>query len=232
MKKFLALLVMMLLFVSAAFAGETAPASVQVYVTISDDTGALVMAYKAITVTDTDADGALTINDALIAAHAAQHEQGVDAYAAAMSEYGLSMTKLWGVENGGSYGYYLNNASAWSLLDPVVEGDHVKAYAYTDLVAWGDTYCYFDANTVSAAVDADVTLALSAAGYDASWNPVTLPVAGAVVTINGEKSVFATDENGIVTLHFSEAGEYVISAVSDTQVLVAPVCIVTVSAAQ
>lgn len=232
MKKFLALLVMMLLLVSTALAGETAPASVQVYVTITDDTGALVMAYEAITVTDADADGALTINDALIAAHTVGHENGAEAYSAVVSEYGLSMAKLWGLENGGSYGYYLNNASAWSLVDPVSEGDHVKAYAFTDLVGWADTYCYFDVNTVSATAGADVTLTLSAAGYDAAWNPVTLPVAGAVVTVNGEKTAFVTDENGIATLDFAKAGEYVISAVSDTQVLVAPVCIVTVPAEQ
>lgn len=229
MKKFLAILLALLMLASTAVFAETAPASVQVYVSITDSEGALVMAYEAVEVTDADADGALTIHDALTAAHIAKYEIGADGYGAAMSDYGLSMTKLWGVENGGSYGYYLNNTSSWSLMDTVQEGDHVKAYAFTDLSGWADTYCYFDANVMEAAVDAGIVLTLSAAGYDASWNPVTLPVAGAVIMVNGEKTEYVTDENGAVTVKFAEEGTYVVSAVSDTQVLVAPVCIVTVA---
>lgn len=48
--------------------------------------------------------------------------------------------KLWGTENGGSYGYYVNNVSTWSLTDPVDEGDYVNAFVYTDLTTWFDTY--------------------------------------------------------------------------------------------
>ena len=33
-------------------------------------------------------------------------------------------------------------------------GDHVKAYAYTDLTAWSDTYAYFGAPTATAVVNA------------------------------------------------------------------------------
>ena len=229
MKKFLAILLAMLMLASTAVFAETVSASVQVFVSITDGEGKLVMAYEAVEVTDVDTDGVLTIHDALTAAHITKYETGADGYEAVASEYGLSMTKLWGAENGGSYGYYLNNASAWSLLDAVQEGDHVKAYAFTDLTAWSDTYCYFDVNAADAAVDAEIVLTLSAAGYDASWNPVTLPVAGAVITVNGETTEYVTDENGVVTVKFAEEGTYVVSAVSDAQVLVAPVCVVKVS---
>ena len=53
-------------------------------------------------------------------------------------------------------------------------------------------------------------------------------MADAVIVVNGEKTDFRTDENGSVTLHLA-AGSYVISAVSDAQVLVPPVCQVSVA---
>lgn len=226
MKKSLSLLLTMLMLVSLTASAEAAPT---VFVSISDDTGALVLAYEPVTLTDADGDGALTICDALMLAHAAHHPDGAAAFLAEQSEWGLSMYKLWGVENGGSYGYCLNDASAWSLVDPVKDGDHVKAYVYTDVVAFSDTYAYFTAPVAEAAVNAEIALTLNAAGYDESWNPVTLPVAGAVLIVDGEKKDAITDENGNAVLTLAEAGTYTVSAVSETMTLVPPVCIVTVT---
>ena len=68
-----------------------------------------------------------------------------------------------------------------------------------------------------------LTLTLSAAGYDENWSPVTSPLAGAVITVNGEKTESVTDENGQVTLTV-EAGD-VISAVAEDATLVPPCCV-------
>lgn len=225
MKKLLVLLTVLLMALTTTAAAQE---SVNVYVSITDDTGALALAYQTVAVTDADADGALTISDALAAAHAANHENGVDAFGTAVTEYGLSMTRLWGVENGGSYGYCLNDASAWSLLDPVAEGDHVKAYAFTDLTAWSDTYSYFAAPAVNAKVGETVELVLSASGYDASFAPITLAVADAVITVDGAATEIRTDAEGKASVAFDAAGAYLVSAASETMTLVAPVCIVTV----
>lgn len=225
MKKLLATLLALLMLVSLTAFAEEAPT---VFVSISDDTGALVLAYAPVNVTDVDGDGALTICDALAAAHAAYHPGGARAFYAEETEWGKSLYVLWDVDNGGSYGYMLNDASPLSLLDTVLAGDHVKAYAYTDLTAWSDTYCYFAAPVAAGTVNAEIALTLSANGYDANWNPVTSPVAGAVITVNGEKTENVTDENGSAVLTFAAAGSYVISAVSETQTLVPPVCIVTI----
>lgn len=232
MKKLISLLLSLLLLCGGIAFAEAPALSAEVYVSITDETGALVLACDVVTVTDADADGALTIGDALWAAHVENYETAAEGYGAAMTEYGLSLTKLWGVENGGSYGYCLNDASAWSLLDPVAAGDHVKAYVYTDLTAWSDTYCWFDSTFVEAAAGSEVALTLSAAGYDEAWNPVTLPVEGAVLTVNGEAVEAVTDAEGKAVWAFAEAGVYVVSAASETQNLVAPVCIVTVTAAE
>lgn len=202
----------------------SAYADTSVYVTISNDEGKLVVEDRAVDVTDADGDGALTINDALIAAHDLCYSQGAaGGYEAVNGDYGLSISKLWGVENGGSYGYYLNNASAWSLADPVNDGDHLNAFVYTDLTAWSDTYCYFDKYEYTSS-DGEVALTLSAAAFDADWNPITVPVEGADITVNGEKVGAKTDANGKVSLKFTGDGDFIISAVSDTQTLVPPVC--------
>lgn len=224
MKKFLALLTTLLMLTACACAEE----SVSVYVSITDGEGNLALAHEAIVVTDTDADGMLTIADALACAHIEKHENGAEAFATVQTEYGLSMVKLWNVDNGGSYGYYLNNASAWSLLDPVSEGDHVKAYAYTDLTAWSDVYCFFSSDEISAPAGSDIALQLSAAAFDENFTPITIAVADAVITVNGEATEIKTDAEGNAVLTLTEKGVYVISASSETMTLVAPVCIVTV----
>lgn len=226
MKKFLSTLLALLMLLSLAACAEEAP---NVYVSISDDTGALVLAYQPVDITDADGDGALTICDALMNAHTAYHPNGAEAFVAEPSEWGLSLYVLWGVDNGGSYGYYVNDLSPLSLVDPIQPGDHVKAYAYTDLTAWSDTYTFFNVTGVNAALNEEVALVLSANGYDANWMPVVNAVAGAAITVNGEKTDITTDDNGAAVLTFAEAGVYTVSAASDTMTLVPPVCIVTVT---
>ena len=201
-----------------------------VYVTISDKDGKLVLIQEKITVNDIDNDGALTINDALYCAHEAKYDGGAEAgYKSEESQWGLSLMKLWGAENGGSYGYMLNNVSATGLTNTVNDGDYLNAYVYTDLTAWSDTYCYFDAYTKSANTGDDITLTLSYVGYDANWNTVVLPVENAIITVNGEETEYKTNENGKVTLNMKDTGSFVISAKSSSQTLVPPVVKVTVS---
>lgn len=200
-----------------------------VYVTISDGQGQLVMSNAAIEVTDVDADGALTVNDALYAAHEAAFEGGAEAgYATADSGYGPSITRLWGEENGGSYGYYVNDVSAYSLADPVSDGDYLNAFVYTDLEAWSDQYCTFDYREVVADAGANINLTLNMMTFDENWNPVSLPVEGAILTIDGEDSEVVTDAEGKAQFTIEAAGEYLLSARSDSAILVPPVCIVTV----
>ena len=209
-------------------AAESAPQDTA-YVTIADENGELALVREAVVLEDADGDGAVTVNDALLLAHEQAYPGGAAAgYLSSEGPYGLKLDKLWGVENGGSYGYYVNHASAMSLTAPVSDGDEVAAFIYTDLDGYSDTYGYFDRATAELNAPGELTLTLKAAGWAADYNPVELPVADAVIVVNGEKTDFRTDENGSVTLHLA-AGSYVISAVSDAQVLVPPVCQVSVA---
>ena len=223
MKKTLSLLLSLMLCILCLPAlGEE---DTYVSVSITDDTGALVLALESVLVNDTDSDGLLTINDALACAHHA-HPDGMAAYATAQTEWGLSLLKLWGVENGGSYGYYLNDASAFSLTDPVKGNDHVKAYVFTDLNTFSDTYCYFDATYVETSIGETVELTLTAATFDENYAPIAVPVAGATLVIDGELTDIITDAEGKVNLTIVEDGSYLISADHPEMNLVDSVCIV------
>lgn len=224
----LALMPVLATFGLTAFAADTD--AVEVYVTVSDENGELAVTQEKIQVTDVDNDGAITVNDALYCAHEAEYEGGAEAgYASSAGSYGLALDKLWGVANGGSYGFYVNNASAMNLTDRVADGDYVQAYVYTDLVGWSDTFCFFNANEASVEAGEALELTLSASGYDADWNPITLAVAEAAVSVNGTATEVKTDSEGKAVLTFDKAGTYVISAESETMTLVPPVCVVTVT---
>ena len=231
MKKILILAVVLMLSLVPAFADEAAN-EIAAYVSITDDTGVLCLAAEEIIVTDVDNDGALTIHDAIYCAHVQKHELGVDAFLTENTQWGISMIRLWNVENGGSYGYYLNDASAWSMADPIQAGDHVKAYAYTDLETWSDTYCFFNTLFAEAKVGEEIALTLSAAGFDANFAPINLAAPNAVLTVNGEATEIKTDAEGKAVISFAEEGVYVISAESEEMNLVAPVCVITVKAGE
>ena len=200
-----------------------------VYVTISS--GKLELARKPVTLSDADGDGALTVNDVLILAHNAEYPGGAEAgYSSVEGDYGLSITKLWGIENGSGYGYYVNNAAAFSLTDAVSAGDSIAAFVYTDTTAFSDAYSFFDKDSISGKAGESVELCLSAAGYDENWAPVTLPVEGAVITIDGVDTGVVTDAEGKAVVELSGQGTVVISARSETSVLVPPVCIAELEA--
>lgn len=225
MKKLLSIALSMLMILGcmsiSAFADSD---DVTVYVSVSDK-GELVAAQVKVNVTDIDSDGELTVNDALYALHEAVYDGGAEnGYSYYTHKvYGLSLGKLWG-DTSGNFGYYLNNASCWGLADKVEDGDYVNAFVYKDSKFYSDTYCFFSEYTVEANKDDEIELTLNGAGYDASWNPITVPVVGAEITVDGVATGVKTDENGKATIKLDDAGEHIISAVSSSQTLVPPVC--------
>lgn len=198
MKKTISIILSVLLVLSLGVIFAHAEDSAQIYVTIADKDGNIAVAAETVTVTDTDSDGALTINDALYCTHEAFYEGGAAAgYATKNTEYGLSLDKLWGTANGGSYGYYVNGASAWSLTDPVKTDDYLYAFVYTNLVSWSDKFSTFDQfmGDVNAAEGVELTLTY-VAEYDEYYMPVFKPLANAKILIDGEATDITTDEDG------------------------------------
>lgn len=206
----------------------TAHAQTNVYAAITDDKGEIVMGYDAVQVTDADGDGTLTIHDALSCAHAQYYHGGVEGYNAVETEWGLSLMELWGVENGGSYGYYLNDSAAMSLKDPVKDGDFLKAYAFTDLETWSDTYSFFDKPVLSVKAGEAFELTLLMAAFDENFAPVTLPVENATILVADEPADVVTDAQGKASVVLAQPGTYLLSARCEGVNLVPPVCLVVV----
>ena len=213
-----------------AFA-RTAAAEEETKVFVSISEGKIVFAHS-ITIRDTDGDGILSINDALYVAHEKYFDGGAKAgYLAEQTAYGLSMMKLWGIENGGSYGYNLNNQPAMSLADPVKDGDFVYAYVYTDSVGFSDTYAFFTELEVEGTIGSAITLQLNRIAYDENWNTVELPVPQAQIIVDGVATQMMTDDSGKVMYVPDSEGVHQITAKSSEMVLVPPICIATIEPA-
>ncbi len=228
MKKTLAFISTAALLLSSAAIPASAEEAPQITVTIAN-AGKLEVTAEKLTLTDADGDGALTVNDALMLTH--HQYYGDEGYVTVQSDWGMSIQTLWGVTNGGSYGYTVNDRFANSLTDPLKDGDYLYAYVYANAETFSDVYTYFDIKDAGTVTSEDtITLTLNSIRYDANWQPVTAPVAGANLVINGEKTDITTDENGQVMFRTMLSGDLVISAVSDQQTLVPPVCKVTVNA--
>ena len=205
-----------------------APAEPQtVLVTIADKNGEAVLKLAEITASDLDEDGKVTIYEALKAAHATCPNGGADGFAAVETQYGLSMSKLWGEDNNGNYGYYQNEAAAWALTDEVHTGDRIVAFSYVDLTCFSDAFCYFDPMKATKAAGETVEVTLTAIFYDASYAPVPTPVEGAKILVNGVDSGLVTDDAGKATLTL-EIGVNEITATSETMTLVPPIAKITV----
>ena len=231
MKKIIPVLAAALISCSAVSVCASAEDAVNVTVTISDGSPSPVLIQQKVNVKDIDNDGKLTVNDALYIAHEENFSGGAAAgYASKTGQYGLSLTKLWGKENNEAFGYYVDNVASMGLADPVSEGNSIYAFIYTDVTGYSDAYSWFDKNAAESKQGDEIELTLSRAAFDAAWNPVTLPVEGASITINGNSTNYKTDANGKVTVKLDDAGRNLISAKSDTLTLVPPVCVVNAEA--
>ncbi|MBR6360675.1 MAG: hypothetical protein IKS04_02665 [Clostridia bacterium] len=238
MKKALSvLLALMMVFSIAVPAFAAEESRTIVYCTIASSKGEFALPNKTVIVSDIDNDGALTINDALYCAHEQYYEGGAaKGYNSYTGQYGLSLGKLWGEENSGSLGYYLNNQMAMGLADPVKDGDFLYAWAYQDAKNWSDCYSFFDKNNVKANSYDTVEITYTySSGYDDNWQPVFVPCEGAEITVDGVATGVKTDKDGKASVIIPISGEHIISAKApkaaegETQVILTPpVCKVTV----
>ena len=217
-----------------AFAAD----GIKTVVTICDGVSDVpALACAEVTVTDKDASGTLTIYDALYCAHEQYYKDGADGFGTTVTDYGLSMTKLWGNANGYGFGYYVNDVSAWSLTDPIEEGDYIAAFVYKDTVNWSDAYCYFDLKTVKAEKAETVTVYLTKLAWVSApteedpyaGSLQASPAAGATILLDGRDTGIQTGSDGHFSVYFNESGDHIISAkASDGSILVPPACKVTV----
>ncbi len=226
---FLLLLLMSVMLFSVGVLADEEPSAMDVFVSISDENGNLVLAKESVHVTDGDGDGALTVNDALIAANARCRD---DAYATEAPYGDLIITKLWGISDR-AYGCFNNDALVWRLTEYIAPEDHIRAFIYTDTETKSDLFTYFSKNTLTFE-NGKAEATLYAYTITKDNNLLSKPVAGAMITVNGKETGIKTDKDGKFTISadkFSTDEKNVISARSDRERLVPPVLIVTPDAA-
>ena len=200
---------------------ESAPLKANVLVTVSDGTK-LALPQADVLVTDLNGDEKLSIDETLVAAHDQFFEGGAAA-------------GLWGIENGGSYGFYVNSNLAWSLNDEVKENDYLDAFVYSDTKSYSDAYSFFDIREkLGTEVGDTLSLTLSKIGFDpTTYAPTKYPVVGAEITINGKGTGVLTDAEGKATITLENDSDAnikaVISAKSGTETLVPPVCLADIN---
>ena len=167
-----------------------------------------------VTVTDVNSDGILTFDEALVALH---EEYCPDGYAL----NGNSVRKLWGSEVTAPIvaknDKVLEKAVNWKT-STVAEGDKLYAASIKDTVDYSDCLSYFDKTEVTVDEGKEFTLTLKAAGEYFSGSNYSALNAYGISVGTWEKGSFKaitgkeTATNGTVTLSFSEAGTYIVTA--------------------
>ena len=167
-----------------------------------------------VTVTDVNSDGILTFDEALVALH---EEYCPDGYAL----NGNSVRKLWGSEVTAPIvaknDKVLEKAVNWKT-STVAEGDKLYAASIKDTVDYSDCLSYFDKKEVTVDAGKEFTLTLKAAGEYFSGSNYSALNAYGISVGTWEKGSFKaitgakTATNGTVTLSFSEAGTYIVTA--------------------
>jgi len=216
-------LMMVVVFVPTfAFAADAAK-DVTVYVTVSNG-GTLftakdgsAAASKKVTASDINADGAITYDEALVAAHKQFCADGAAGYVTSQGQWGLSVDKLWGVDTFGNLGIFKNNIATSTGVgdETVAEGDYLMAAIFSD---WDSTdrNTLFDSPIVDTAVGKEVKVKLQDEGPYENGAGLT-PTSGVAVGLFAD-GAFApigetvTDENGEATVAFDKAGTYVLTA--------------------
>ncbi len=201
-----------------------------VFVTIVDDKKTLQTTYEKVTAYDFNADGIVSVDEALYAAHEKYYEGGAaKGYRSVISTFGNTLQKLWGIENGGAFGYTVNSTFSSSLDGKVENGDSVYAFAYSDLSTFTDSYAKFNSYSVSSDAGEPIALTLSKSYYETASSIQFTPLGEAVITVDGKPTEYITDKNGQVSIIINETGKHVISAVSENDNITPPVCIAEVS---
>lgn len=184
-----------------------------IFVTIAAE-GEIVLGYQKLTPVDLDSDGDISVKEALISAHEQFFGGGAkEGFSTATGEWGEYISKLWGIENGGAYGYYIDDAPAMTLDDSVPVGSYLYACAYKDAANYSDVYTCFQELTRS---DDSITLIVTMGVFEEDGSFGLSHLSGAKISVDGEETDLVTDEDGIVTVNINTGVSHTFTDSSDT----------------
>lgn len=172
-----------------------------------------VMVDRSVTVTDINADGKLTYDEALAAAHKRYCADGEEGFSAPSGW----VSKLWGI-NGGNASFFKNGVATGLITEEAVEeGDALYSSVNSDDVYYADWFTAFDVQKKSVAVNSAFPLTLKGAQAMTYTPDAAVAVAGVKIGTweDGkfqEISGKTTDSNGTVELTFNKPGTYYVTA--------------------
>ena len=173
-----------------------------------------IMAGQTVTVKDLDKDGKMSFDEALVAAHKAYNKKA--GYATVLTEYGASVTKLWGVETFNTLFFDNGVPIASNVKDTEIKkGDKLYASINADDSYYSDWYTAFDKEKATVYAKRELTLNLS--GFQAMAGSEVQPVKNVMIGtwVKGEftpMDAVYTDDGGNVTLQFNKKGTYYVTA--------------------
>lgn len=176
------------------------------------------MVNKSVTVKDLNADGELSWDEALVAAHTAYCPAGADGYVAEDGTYGLYVTKLWGEAIANNLFFTNDEPISINVGEAYIEnGDHLYAATLFDPEGrqYSDWYTFFDQTKLEVEAGQEFTLTLKGdAGSGMEF--AASPVAGAAIGTQSGSTFTAlektTDASGQVTLSFTKPGVYCVTS--------------------
>lgn len=175
------------------------------------------MVEKEVTAADINGDGAITYDEALVAAHEEYCEAGADGFAQADAGW---VTKLWGIETGNTL-FCVDNESispSYAKQKAIEDGDALYASVNADNTYYADYMSFFDETDVDAETGEEVTLNIQGflgMGYGDQLIPAPLEGLQIGYWYNGEFVPIdgaVTDEKGTATFTPDEDGDYLLTA--------------------
>ena len=185
----------------------TPPDPVLIHLNLSDKDGKSLLSYEEIEVKDLDENGLFTVKEALASAAAKSKTD--------FAAEGDELVSFFGLEHENGFCLYADRIPVESLEDEVKTGSVLTVYPDRP----GALLCFFESDILDAGDDEDAKLHLFTL-----QDGKEVPLANAVILLNGKESTFVTDENGNVTLHFDGTGYLTVSAKKEGADLVPPVC--------
>lgn len=163
---------------------------------------------------DADGDGVITFNDVLIIFH--RQNDMPNEYATSTHNGTLCIDKICGVQDGSTYGFAMDDVLYAELLTPIRDnenqtGNRITVYAYKDRTGFSDRYTYFRAigddfifpvsNSELYECHGSQKLQLRQVYYDQNGRLQDQPLPGAVITIDGQRTDYVADANGMVLIY-------------------------------
>ena len=159
-----------------------------------------------------EAEGA-NLDDVFKALHRVYCAQGETGYKSENTEYGISIVKAWGEDNGTAYGYYVNNEMAFDCSHVVHDGDEIDLFVYKDMASFSDTYTSIE--SAASAVEGESLVSVKYYYFDENFALASAPLEGAEIYLIKNDKMAAT---GIKT---DINGECRISPAADVALLAA-----------